>query len=72
MFGPLAGRVVDAASKKKVMFQVVLLGTGLFLDTIGFHYMVLIFGGCSILLIFYTIIRQARIPVVFVQEKHHA
>lgn len=35
----------------RVMFQVVLLGTGLFLDTIGLQFMVLIFGTLSLALV---------------------
>jgi MFS transporter, DHA3 family, macrolide efflux protein len=37
----------------RVMFQVVLLATGLFLDTIGFHLMVLVFGTLSLGLVAY-------------------
>jgi hypothetical protein len=33
------------------MFQVVLLGTGLFLDTIGLQFMVLIFGTLSLTMV---------------------
>ena len=36
---------------ERVMFQIVLLGTGFFLDTIGLQYMVLIFGVVSLLII---------------------
>lgn len=36
---------------ERVMFQVVLLSTGLFLDTIGLQYMVLIFGAVSLIII---------------------
>lgn len=35
----------------RVTFQIVLLGTGLFLDTIGLRYMVLIFGTISLLIL---------------------
>ncbi|MFD1737227.1 MFS transporter [Bacillus salitolerans] len=45
----------------RVMFQVVLLATGLFLDTIGFHLMVLVFGTISLVLIFYFALRHAKV-----------
>lgn len=35
----------------RIMFQIVLLGTGIFLDTIGLQYMVLIFGAISMLIV---------------------
>ncbi|WP_246941634.1 MFS transporter [Bacillus pinisoli] len=44
----------------RVMFQVVLLATGLFLDTIGFHYMVLVFGTLSLGLIAYFSIKHSK------------
>lgn len=53
----------------RVLFQIVLLSTGLFLDTIGFKYMVLCFGGFSLLLVFYLGIRQWKKPVSYIQEK---
>lgn len=43
---------------ERVMFQVVLLGTGFFLDTIGLQYMVLIFGVISLLIIFISSTQQ--------------
>ncbi|MFD3449788.1 MFS transporter [Microbacteriaceae bacterium 4G12] len=45
----------------RVMFQIVLLGTGLFLDTIGLSYMVLIFGVISLLIIFFSFMRQKHV-----------
>ncbi|MDG4657010.1 MFS transporter [Ectobacillus antri] len=42
---------------ERVMFQVVLLATGLFLDTIGLQYMVLIFGLVSLLILFLLLSR---------------
>ncbi len=36
----------------RIMFQVVLLGTGLFLDTIGLKYMVIVFGLISLVAVF--------------------
>lgn len=47
----------------RVLFQIVLLSTGLFLDTIGLHYMVLIFGTISISLITYYSLKQVN-PLV--------
>ncbi|MBM6619440.1 MFS transporter [Bacillus suaedaesalsae] len=44
----------------RVMFQVVLLATGLFLDTIGFHLMVLVFSVSSFMLIAYYVIKHVR------------
>lgn len=52
----------------RVLFQIVLLSTGLFLDTIGFKYMVLFFGGFSLLLVFVLGLRQWRKPVSYIQE----
>lgn len=46
----------------RVMFQVVLLATGLMLDTIGLSYMVLVFGGLSVLFIAYAYARSSRMP----------
>lgn len=42
------------------MFQIVLLGTGFFLDTIGLQYMVLIFGVISLLIIFLSLSKQKQ------------
>ena len=50
----------------KVLFQMMLLCTGLFLDTIGFQKMILIIAGCSFLVVLYTIVRQAKSPLRFV------
>jgi MFS transporter, DHA3 family, macrolide efflux protein len=52
----------------RVLFQVVLLGTGLLLDTIGLQKMVLVFGTISILLVSYFAIRQIKSPV-YLQEQ---
>ncbi|BFH71324.1 MAG: MFS transporter [Paenibacillus dendritiformis] len=46
----------------RVMFQVVLLATGLMLDTIGLSYMVLVFGGLSVLFTAYAYARSSRMP----------
>lgn len=46
----------------RVMFQVVLLATGLFLDTIGFHNMVLVFGLASLVIIAYFGVKQLKSP----------
>ncbi|MDP7978061.1 MFS transporter [Bacillus sp. WLY-B-L8] len=45
----------------RVMFQIVLLGTGFFLDTIGLQYMVLIFGVISLFIIFISILQQKQL-----------
>ncbi|MBM7661905.1 MFS family permease [Bacillus mesophilus] len=47
----------------RVMFQVVLLATGLFLDTIGFHYMVLVFGLLSLGLVTYFGLKHSKTAV---------
>ncbi|WP_456279128.1 MFS transporter [Bacillus sp. AK128] len=56
----------------RVMFQVVLLATGLFLDTIGFHYMVLVFGTVSLALVAYFSVKHSKTvikePVLKQQE----
>ncbi|WNQ10125.1 MFS transporter [Paenibacillus aurantius] len=44
----------------RVLFQVVLLGTGFLLDTIGFKRMVLVFGGLSLLLTAYYTVQERR------------
>ncbi|WP_242220535.1 MFS transporter [Bacillus cereus group sp. BfR-BA-01380] len=46
---------------ERVMFQIVLLGTGFFLDTIGLQYMVLIFGVISLFIIFISILQQKQV-----------
>ncbi|EDR95048.1 MFS transporter [Bacillus anthracis] len=45
---------------ERVMFQIVLLGTGFFLDTIGLQYMVLIFGVISLFIIFISLSKQKQ------------
>ncbi|MCP1123993.1 MFS transporter [Bacillus sp. 3103sda1] len=45
---------------ERVMFQIVLLGTGFFLDTIGLQYMVLIFGVISLLIILVSLSQQKQ------------
>ncbi|WP_020061814.1 MFS transporter [Bacillus sp. 123MFChir2] len=45
----------------RVMFQIVLLGTGFFLDTIGLQYMVLIFGVLSLFIILISILQQKQL-----------
>ncbi|UII57193.1 MFS transporter [Cytobacillus spongiae] len=52
----------------RILFQVVLLSTGLFLDTVGFKKMVLGFGTCSLLIVTIIFIRQVRSPVAFTDE----
>jgi MFS family permease len=44
----------------RIMFQIVLLATGLFLDTIGFHLMVTVFGTLSAGLVAYFSIKYLR------------
>ncbi|RAK18428.1 MFS transporter [Anoxybacillus vitaminiphilus] len=44
----------------RVMFQIVLLGTGLLLDTIGLQWMVVVFGGISLALVFYFIVKNKK------------
>lgn len=46
---------------ERVMFQIVLLGTGFFLDTIGLRYMVLIFGVISLFIIFTSLTGQKQV-----------
>ncbi|SFC70920.1 Predicted arabinose efflux permease, MFS family [Bacillus sp. 491mf] len=46
---------------ERVMFQIVLLGTGFFLDTIGLQYMVLIFGVISLFIIFISVLQQKQV-----------
>jgi MFS family permease len=45
----------------RVMFQIVLLGTGLSLDTLGLQNMVLIFGVISLLIIFVSSLKQKKV-----------
>lgn len=52
----------------RVLFQVVILCTGLFLDTIGFHAMVMIFGGISMAVVIFFGFRQQRSPISFVDR----
>lgn len=49
----------------RVLFQVVLLCTGLFLDTIGLKKMVLLFGTLSLILVIYYAFRQAKSTNVY-------
>lgn len=51
----------------RVMFQVVLLATGLFLDTIGFQYMVLVFGTISLIIVGYFAFKHWK-PNTTIQE----
>ncbi|APH07017.1 MFS transporter [Bacillus weihaiensis] len=44
----------------RVMFQVVLLSTGLLLDTIGIRYMVIVFGVFSLASVIYFVLRHYR------------
>ncbi|GGE60454.1 MFS transporter [Priestia taiwanensis] len=52
----------------RVMFQIVLLGTGLALDTLGLQYMVLIFGVISLLIIFVSGLKQKKIDTAVVKS----
>lgn len=47
----------------RVMFQIVLLSTGLFLDTIGLQNMVLVFGTISLLLVAYYAMKNMKSPI---------
>jgi MFS family permease len=47
----------------RVMFQVVLLATGLFLDTIGFHFMVIVFGTLSVGLIVFFFFKHSKLAI---------
>lgn len=47
----------------RVMFQLVLLATGLFLDTIGFQNMVLVFGTISLAIVTYFVLKSLRQPL---------
>lgn len=49
----------------RVLFQTMLLCTGLFLDTIGFQKMVLVFASASILVVLYASVRQMKSPLHF-------
>lgn len=42
----------------RVMFQVVLLGTGILLDTIGLRWMVIVFGFLSLILVLYFVLKN--------------
>lgn len=53
----------------RVLFQVVLLGTGLFLDTIGLQMMAIVFGLLSLTLILFYGLRLFRQPVAIPQQK---
>lgn len=44
----------------RVMFQIVLLGTGLLLDTIGLSYMVVVFGTISLALVLYFFTKEVK------------
>jgi MFS family permease len=47
----------------RVMFQVVLLATGLFLDTIGFHFMIIVFGTLSVGLIVFFFFKHSKLAI---------
>lgn len=53
----------------RVLFQVVLLGTGLFLDTIGLQMMAIVFGMLSLTLILIYGLRLFRQPVAVAEQK---
>ncbi|WP_409305184.1 MFS transporter [Peribacillus sp. SCS-155] len=44
----------------RILFQLILVGTGFFLDTIGFKNMVLCFGGMSLILVIFFFLRQTK------------
>jgi MFS family permease len=49
----------------RILFQIVLLGTGFLLDMIGFKWMVLSFGVLSIGLVMFFVMKQMRNPLSF-------
>ncbi|MGD7055196.1 MFS transporter [Sutcliffiella horikoshii] len=53
----------------RVLFQIVLLGTGLFLDTIGLQMMAIVFGMLSLTLILIYGLRLFRHPVAVAEQK---
>ncbi|WP_339146288.1 MULTISPECIES: MFS transporter [unclassified Sutcliffiella] len=53
----------------RVLFQVVLLGTGLFLDTIGLQMMAIVFGLLSLTLILFYGLKLFRQPVAIAEQK---
>ncbi|WP_078546450.1 MFS transporter [Litchfieldia alkalitelluris] len=48
----------------RVLFQIVLLGTGLFLDTIGLQKMALVFGSLSLLLVLVLTVKYTKTPII--------
>lgn len=52
----------------RVSFQVVMLSTGLFLDTLGFHTMIVCFGTLSLAVVLYFGWQQVRKPLSFVDR----
>jgi MFS transporter, DHA3 family, macrolide efflux protein len=56
----------------RVLFQIVLLGTGILLDWVGLQYMVLIFGACSLLLIAYFATRPIKQTSITTLEQPRA
>ncbi|PGS53427.1 MFS transporter [Bacillus sp. AFS041924] len=52
----------------RVTFQIVLLSTGLFLDTIGLRYMVLIFGTISFIILGRLLLKDKKTKAEFVNE----
>jgi MFS transporter, DHA3 family, macrolide efflux protein len=55
----------------RVMFQVVLLATGLFLDTIGFQYMVLVFGTISLSIVAYFAFKHWKPNTTILEPLSH-
>ncbi|MBO9128434.1 MFS transporter [Bacillus sp. 165] len=55
----------------RISFQLVLLGTGFFLDVIGFQWMVVCFGLFSLMIVMVVIIKQVKQPVEYyeIEEK---
>jgi MFS family permease len=54
----------------RVMFQMVLLGTGLLLDTIGLQWMVVVFGSISLALVFYFIVKNKKGQSNYVSQQN--
>lgn len=52
----------------RVLFQIVLLGTGFFLDVVGLEMMVVLFSGLSLLLLIYFFVRETGDPVSLQQH----
>jgi MFS transporter, DHA3 family, macrolide efflux protein len=53
----------------RVMFQIVLLSTGLLLDTIGLQWMVVVFGTLSLALVLYSSLKNVREPINYANRE---